>query len=150
MIKFFKKLWKKWNEHLLEYCPHCGYYCTGKSAFCTKHPEGENHGKIKKRLGYKDESGNELGMINDDVLKIKINDDLSKVTKMKAKITQIDSMNREKAKIILEDYIDKEDGISLCGSYEFTSWGKGEKEITLDGSFSIKVLEAIVWWIKNN
>lgn len=19
-------------------CPHCGYYCTGKSAFCTKHP----------------------------------------------------------------------------------------------------------------
>ena len=19
-----------------EYCPHCGYYCTGKTAFCTK------------------------------------------------------------------------------------------------------------------
>ena len=25
-----------------EFCPHCGYYCTGKSAFCTK-------GKINKK-----------------------------------------------------------------------------------------------------
>jgi len=28
---------KKLSED--EYCPHCGYYCTGKTVFCTKHPD---------------------------------------------------------------------------------------------------------------
>ena len=27
------------NKHLQEYCPHCGYYCTGKTVFCTKRHE---------------------------------------------------------------------------------------------------------------
>jgi len=22
-------------------CPHCGYYCTGTSAWCTKHPDSK-------------------------------------------------------------------------------------------------------------
>ena len=33
-----------------EDCPHCGYYCNGKSVFCTKHPDGpcKNLTKDKK------------------------------------------------------------------------------------------------------
>lgn len=34
----FQKI-KKWFKELLDnidnQCPHCGYYCHGKSAFCT-------------------------------------------------------------------------------------------------------------------
>ena len=26
-----------------EYCPHCGYYCHGRSAFCTKHPDAKRN-----------------------------------------------------------------------------------------------------------
>jgi hypothetical protein len=34
------KTWPKWKQNIFgdvdEYCPHCGYYCTGKTVFCTK------------------------------------------------------------------------------------------------------------------
>ena len=31
-----KEAWKKFLEDNEDFCPHCGYYCTGKSVFCTK------------------------------------------------------------------------------------------------------------------
>lgn len=36
IIKWFKEWWVMIDEM----CPNCGYYCHGKSIFCTKHPDG--------------------------------------------------------------------------------------------------------------
>lgn len=39
---------------------------------------------------------------------------------------------------------------SLHDLYAYLDWIVGETDITLDGVFSLKELEAIVWWVKNN
>lgn len=40
------KIWRSFRnwierrcEEAEEFCPNCGYYCTGKTIFCTKHPD---------------------------------------------------------------------------------------------------------------
>lgn len=32
--KIVLKVWMWWSKEQDELCPHCGYYCTGKSIFC--------------------------------------------------------------------------------------------------------------------
>jgi len=34
MVKIIKKIIKWWKEENEKLCPHCGYYCNGKSVFC--------------------------------------------------------------------------------------------------------------------
>lgn len=37
MINKIKKLWKGLLKTFDEQCPNCGYYCTGKTIWCTKY-----------------------------------------------------------------------------------------------------------------
>lgn len=56
-------------------------------------------------------------------------------------------MNEEKATEILKEWIQDDEG--LDGLHRYVSWWKGRKEITLDDSFSVEELEAMIWWMKN-
>ena len=41
-ILLLPNLFPKSNNHLDQICPHCGYYCTGKSVFCTPPLDNNN------------------------------------------------------------------------------------------------------------
>jgi hypothetical protein len=56
-------------------------------------------------------------------------------------------MNETKAIEILEQFI-SEDGLFCSGKY--LAYKNGETEITLDATFDIDELDAIVWWMKNH
>ena len=57
-------------------------------------------------------------------------------------------MNKEKAQEILKEYIQPDGGLSCLGHY--LSYSPGDDSITLDCSFGIEELEAIVWWMRNS
>lgn len=38
------------NVDLSEFCPHCGYYCTGETVFCTKGTEMATYSEDRHRL----------------------------------------------------------------------------------------------------
>lgn len=57
-------------------------------------------------------------------------------------------MNEEKARSILGDAIHK-DGVTLDCLGHYMAWSPGDKEITLDSTFTVEELEAIVWWMRN-
>lgn len=54
-------------------------------------------------------------------------------------------MNREKAELILKEYI--QPGSGLYSQRRYLAWNPGNKEITLDGKFAADELEAIIWWM---
>ncbi len=56
-------------------------------------------------------------------------------------------MTIDQAKIILNEFI-QEDGDLFSGS-KYISWSLGENEVTLDDSFTIEELEAIVVYIRD-
>lgn len=31
---WMQRIWSWWTKEQEKLCPHCGYYCTGKSIFC--------------------------------------------------------------------------------------------------------------------
>jgi hypothetical protein len=55
-------------------------------------------------------------------------------------------MNEQKAREILGEDI-TEDGVSNGINYVY--YKKGDDCVTLDGSFGVDYLEALVWWMKN-
>lgn len=56
-------------------------------------------------------------------------------------------MTEEKARKILKDSIGDDNGLYSLGKYLY--WQTGYDTATLDASFSVEELEAIVWWMKN-
>ena len=56
-------------------------------------------------------------------------------------------MNEEKARQLLQDYIQQDGSLLHLGDYLF--WKAGNSAIVLDCELNIQELEAIVWWIKN-
>ena len=57
-------------------------------------------------------------------------------------------MDEAKAKKVLGDYI-QTDGV-LHNLSHYTAWAPGDSTICLDDYFTIKELEAIIWWMKNH
>ena len=33
-MSLIKEIWQWWIKEQKKICPHCGYYCTGKSIYC--------------------------------------------------------------------------------------------------------------------
>ena len=56
-------------------------------------------------------------------------------------------MNEEKAREILEGYIQPDGGLYCLGHYMALT--PGEKSITLDSEFDVEELEAIAWWVRH-
>ena len=58
-------------------------------------------------------------------------------------------MDKTKAKSILKRFLGEDD--NLIGGYEYICWPKNGnvKRITLDGTFYLDEMEALVWWMKN-
>ena len=57
-------------------------------------------------------------------------------------------MTEREARTILGRMI-QDDG-SLEQSWEFVTWLPGDTAITLDGHFSISLLQAMVWWTEHH
>ena len=62
-------------------------------------------------------------------------------------------MNEEKARKILHSYIDESNRLLIwvfgeCHDYMY--WKIGDEHVTLDGTYTIETLEAIIWWVKNH
>ena len=56
-------------------------------------------------------------------------------------------MNETKAREILKNAIQSDGSLFDLGHY--IHWEKDSSEITLDDTFTIEELEAIVWWVRN-
>lgn len=56
-------------------------------------------------------------------------------------------MNEQMAREILGDAISSD-----CGLYDLgirIGWDKESDDITLDGSFTVEYLKAVIWWVEN-
>ena len=56
-------------------------------------------------------------------------------------------MTEEEAKKILDI---NQDGITIEGvNEEYAQWWEGDRRICLDGDFTSRELEAVIWWMNN-
>jgi hypothetical protein len=54
-------------------------------------------------------------------------------------------MNEAKAKAILYDYTTPDGKLRGAG----LEWPDNNGDVSIDGSFSVEFLEAMLWWVKN-
>ena len=56
-------------------------------------------------------------------------------------------MNEESARDVLGDSIKKDNSLFNCGWY--LDWPNFNNTVTMDGEFTAKDIEAILWWVNN-
>jgi len=56
-------------------------------------------------------------------------------------------MNEESARELLGSSINKDNSLYNCGWY--LDWPNFNNAVTMDGEFTVKDIEAILWWVNN-
>ena len=60
-------------------------------------------------------------------------------------------MNEARAREILGEFVNKAGQLEYCGEVYVSAWEAAElRHVSLDGSFSLDQLRAIVWWMENH